>query len=575
YAWRNREMSGRAREDRRLGDIYHSSPVVIGPPSEDLADESYNLYRDRPVVQDRPTVAYVGTNDGILHAFAVEDTEITTGPHAGVTIEAGQELWGFIPPMFLQKLKSAMSSHQFMVDGTPVVKEVFTRRFAGDQPDGLIYRTILIVGMRGGGEGYIAVDVTDPLDPRFLWQFAHDDMGFTYGQAGIGQVLVEGSDGLQERAFALLPGGTGTDLSDPDSGCGAAEDLDGDGEYDKPLGCPSRGKGTPPVNEGTTTARENIPCFDTQGRRLFFIDVATGERIGLFDDTTFNAPLTGGVSMFPGQTGRIANRAYITDDAGVIWRIDMSSPKMSEWFADPLHDIFWDGEAYDGQPAYNPPIVSTDNQGNAVLVQATGNIDDLDGTAANRVVSLTEEITFADDGSVDEIAAKLNWEIRLEEGEQVTGPLELFNGDVYFGSFQSSPDLTNACEFGQSRLWGVEYIDSEEDSDLPKGVLPHPTDPDTFERFRGPFENQLVMGVQVAQRPSCVSFSEVSVTDPYFGADTATQVTGQGGGKFELVALVGGDGVKKSGSDVGELDAPPMQQPVFYTEVHGLAGSVQ
>lgn len=499
---------GVGRENAKLGDIYHSSPVVVGPPTEDLPDESYNQFRQRPEVANRPTVVYVATNDGVIHAFAAEDATLTRPDGTTVALSAGAELWGFIPPVVFPKLPASMSSHQYMVDGTPLVKDVFLQRRPGTPAGGGIWRTVMIVPLGRGGGGYVALDVTDPLDPGFLWQFNHPDMGPTLGAPGLGQVLVNAGGEVQERALALLPAGAG----------------------------PGEG-----------------PCGSVRGRGMFFVDPATGQLVKVVDDTTFNAPLTGGLSLYSGDVATVATRAFLTDDHGVIWRLDLASPNIADWDAVPFHDIFRGGAAADRQPAYYPPVLSTDADGRVVVIQATGNIDALEGLAANRVVSLTEQLDFdATTGVTAEVRASLNWEIRLDPGEQVTGPLELFQGNVYFGSFKSTSSDREACAYGFSRIWGVHYRDSvagfggvpepkpgfDEDSD---GV------PETS--FLGPFGNQIVMGVAVTQRPSC--FQGEVVTDFYSGS--YYRVTASEPGRFQLVAQVSGNGARPAGGLVGEI----------------------
>jgi type IV pilus assembly protein PilY1 len=308
------------------------------------------------------------------------------------------------------------------------------------------------------------------------------------------------------------------------------------------------------------------------------MDVATGHLLGELDDTFFNAPLSGGVSLFTGDVGTIATRAYVTDEDGLIWRIDMSSDDISDWNAEPFHDIFYNAGPTDGQPAYEPPVVSTDRQGNPVVIQATGDMDNLDGLGANRVVSLREDITFASDGSVDDLTAEMNWEIPLRDGELVTGPLALFDGKVFFGSFLSANDPTNACALGSSRLWGVEYLRSEEDNDTyPRPALEVP-DPNnagetTLTHYRGPFENQIVMGVSVTQRRQCLDLQEVSETDPFLGTRTFKQVNDSGGGQFELVAQVSGGGTSSGGGSVSEIKQK-LPAPDSFTQIQGFAGSV-
>jgi type IV pilus assembly protein PilY1 len=567
-------LDGTAREGKRLGDIYHSSPVVVSPPQEDLPDESFNLFRQRPEVANRPTVVYVGTNDGILHAFVANDVSITAGPHASggaLDLEAGTELWGFVPPMLLSKLKSARASHQWMVDGTPVVKDVFLKRLPGQAPSGEIYRTVLVVGLRGGAEGYFALDVTDPLEPKFLWQFTDPSMGLAYGQPALAQVLVQG-DALQERGIALLPGGTGVDLTASSSTCGAPVTSGG-----PPQGCVPTGMGMPDAATGVSTTRNRARCWDERGRALYFVDIATGERLGALDDRVFNAPLTGGVSLFTGDVGTVATRAFVNDQDGVMWRVDMSSTDMSEWVATPFFDVFHDGNAVAGEPAYNPPVVTSDNQQNVVVLQATGDIDALDGVSANKVVSVTEDVTFDADGEVSDLGAIRNWEIPLDPGQQVTGPLELFDGKLFFGTFTTTEDPLDACELGESRIWGVEFLDTmESDDSFPEPALeiPDPLDPGqtTLVHNTDPFVNEIVMGVAVTQRPRCIDQTEVSETDPYVGTRTFSRVDGAGGGTFELVAQTSG-GSSASGS-VGEVNQT-LPAPASFTRAESFAGSVQ
>ena len=377
-------VDGTVRRNARLGDIYHSSPVAVTAPRADIADESYNLFRRRPGVADRPTVIYVGTNDGILHAFAAEDHTGTGG-----TVRAGDELWGFVPPVLVPKLESATASHQIMLDGTPVVRDVFYRRLPGQQPSGDLYHTVLIMGFRAGAPGYFALDVTDPFNPEFLWQFTGETggsatpLGYSYGRPAIGQVLVDVGGVLQERAVALLPGGAGSvdDTRARTTG---------------PIGCPAQGVGQPPVTRGTVNARSHQRCWDRTGRILTWVDMVTGELIRSFDYRMFNAPLTGGVSLYPGDTGTVAQRAFLTDADGVMWAVDFSARRPNDWSVRPFHDIFWDDVALAGQPAYDPPVVTTDADGSIVVLQATGDIDRLDGMAPNRVVSLRELRTFVE-----------------------------------------------------------------------------------------------------------------------------------------------------------------------------------
>ncbi len=567
------------RRDARLGDIYHSSPVAVGAPRIDIADESYNEFRRLPNVLNRPTIVYVGTNDGVLHAFVAEDF---TDPVTGDSFDAGHELWGFVPPIMVPKLESATASHQIMVDGSPLVRDVFYRRQPGDPPNGSIYHTVLLMGFRAGAPGYFALDVTNPLEPKFLWQYVGEQaggsgrggarrltpLGFSYGTPALGQVLVNIGGTLQERAIALLPGGSG--------------EIDEDARRTTgPVGCPARGIGQPPVTSGTTNARSRQRCWSNTGRVLTWIDVVTGEIIREFDERTFNAPLTGGVALAPGEIGQTAERAFLTDADGVMWAVDFSSRRSSDWTVRPFHDIFWDDDATVGQPAYAPPLITSDTEGQFVVLQATGDIDRLDATSANRVVSLTERVTTGAGGRRT-FTTELNWEIRLHDGEQVTGPLELFEGNAYFASFESNADPAAACDLGVSRIWAVDYRASGATpptgySDVVGGAFPEPRFEGTpgtgvfTDHFRPPFTNQLVLGVGITQRPTCLAGSDEF--DPYIGS--RYRVGDVAGGTFTLTAQVSGGVADPATMGAIRTIEEPLPSPQSFTTLQSFAGSVE
>ena len=158
-----------------LGDIFHSNPVVVPPPSPIARDYRFGLYSLQN--KGRYTMLYVGANDGMLHAFVAEDPTNT--------VAVGTELWGFIPTNLLATLSNLMTGHSFYVDSSPVVRDVFFRNLPLTDQNGNVvylngqkvlgaYRTVLIAGERGGGDAYFALDVTDPINPKYLWEYRTD-----------------------------------------------------------------------------------------------------------------------------------------------------------------------------------------------------------------------------------------------------------------------------------------------------------------------------------------------------------------------------------------------------------------
>ena len=548
-----------------LGAIYHSSPTISNPPLTLIDDEGFNAYAQGRIlesvtggeagaglpVSERPRVLYTATLDGILHAFITDDFPLNDPVY-----KAGEELWGFIPPALLKMLEGNLSGPKILFDGTPVIREVYDARTDGriGSPDP--FRTVLVVGIRGAANGYIALDITDPLEaPKFLWQFVDSRLGRTAAEPTIAQVRVNGVS----RAVALLPGGEG-DLSEAQ---GAA-------------GCPKRIPTA--MASGTPAARASGRCWKDRGRHLFAVDIATGEVIRHFTPTEFSAPLTGGISVFNGQISAVATRGFVTDADGTLYRIDLTGETAADWKVEPFYDLFHYRDHTGGQPAYHAPVVTIDEGGNTVILVGTGNIDMLtDPSARNVVASLTERRR---EGEANAYEAELNWEIQLDPGELVTGPLELFAGQVFFGVFQPTSDPANLCAFGHSRLFGVHYYKraNPEGSTLdPEPALPSITlggESDgtrvaVYDQSVEPsLNNTLLTGLRVAARPTCASRPDEG-TGVY-----PPQQPGGGAAspQYQLVGQLGG-AVGRAGGSVGEL-AIGLPAPTGVTRASDFAGSV-
>jgi hypothetical protein len=162
----------------KLGDINHSSPQSLDPPSENptLMGSGYDTFKAANANRQRAILA--GANDGMLHCF-----DATTL----------QEMWAFIPNNLLYKLKmmkvvdpdcGTYMSHQFFVDGTAAIQDVY---FNGG------WHTVLVTG-QGPGWGknhqwyYFCLDITDPMNPQTLWELTDIKMGETWSVPTIGKI---------------------------------------------------------------------------------------------------------------------------------------------------------------------------------------------------------------------------------------------------------------------------------------------------------------------------------------------------------------------------------------------------
>ncbi len=211
----------------KLGDIIHSTPTVVAAPRDrydvKFGDSTYGAYLQKWF--DRRQVAYVGGNDGMLHAFNAGYYHTGDDPSTGTTSspviehgyftrtktdnsagpQLGDELWGFIPYQLLPQLAfltQADYQHVYYVDLPLTVADVRIFTPDADHPNG--WGTILIGGFGLGGScgacvtgtgapamtvnisgtnynfysAYFALDVTNPdAAPKLLWSFSDAGLG--------------------------------------------------------------------------------------------------------------------------------------------------------------------------------------------------------------------------------------------------------------------------------------------------------------------------------------------------------------------------------------------------------------
>lgn len=184
-----------------LGDFLSSLPVsVTGAryvPSFANRLEGNTAYTNfAQSVKARTPMLYIGGNDGMLHAFASA---------------TGEEKFAFIPTAVfpqLHKLTAKNYSHQYYVDGTPVVADIY---------DGANWRTILVGTLRAGGKGIFALDITDPNQIKLLWELDENSpalqnlsvkLGYSFAQPTIarlhnGQWAVVTGNGYQASGSAM------------------------------------------------------------------------------------------------------------------------------------------------------------------------------------------------------------------------------------------------------------------------------------------------------------------------------------------------------------------------------------
>ncbi|MGA8753332.1 pilus assembly protein, partial [Candidatus Deferrimicrobium sp.] len=204
----------------KLGDIFHSKPVVVGPPSPFYFDEGYSTGGVNSFVNlkaHRKRVVYAGTNDGMLHAFL-------SGTYGSGSYDAGtgEELFGYVPYNLLENLADLvpadLTRHGYYVDSSPRVADVWIDTDSNGTKASSEWRTVLISGFRKGGYGYFALDVTDPPAgtdytnfPKVLWEYTDSaNVGETWSEPFIGKVKVTDGSTTRDRWVAIFGGGVGT-----------------------------------------------------------------------------------------------------------------------------------------------------------------------------------------------------------------------------------------------------------------------------------------------------------------------------------------------------------------------------
>ncbi|MEI7842362.1 MAG: PilC/PilY family type IV pilus protein [Gallionellaceae bacterium] len=174
-----------------MGDIVNSETTYVrGALSPYYSDPGYSSFIT--TVTDRQSMVYVGANDGMLHAFYAADGMVNTSTGkvvstGGTTITGGKEAWAFIPTAVMPNLyklaDKAYSSnetyHRYFVDGSPVTADICISNCT--DAASAVWKTILVGGLNGGGQGYYALDITNPTQPKALWEFTNTNLGYTYG----------------------------------------------------------------------------------------------------------------------------------------------------------------------------------------------------------------------------------------------------------------------------------------------------------------------------------------------------------------------------------------------------------
>jgi type IV pilus assembly protein PilY1 len=345
---RTQENAGVMRGRRSLlGAIIGSQALYVSYPSSgytggwpvgspEAADGAQTYDEFVSAHADRPGTLYVGANDGMLHAFDsslkcnatdVDGNCTSFGPDQNAS--AGTERWAYVPRAVYGNLGNLTSKDKFQfaptVDGTPVSRDVF---FDGE------WHTILVGGLRLGGRGIYALDITDPTGVteasaagKVLWEFDADapavtgvgnpaDLGYTYGQPNIGR-LANG------KWVVVVPTGYYPDCS----------------KTDRPANC------------------QTLAAASNKYSALFVLDAKTGAMIAeLKTPTDISGVSSHGLAspvLGDYNNDQIDDVAFAGDLDGNLWRFDLSSSTPANWTV----TLAYQGIAVNGKQGVQPITV--------------------------------------------------------------------------------------------------------------------------------------------------------------------------------------------------------------------------
>ncbi len=566
------------RSGDEFGAIYHSSPVLKGTPAAHIRDPAYEQFALEQA--KRPLMLYSVTTDGQLHAFQVAPND----PKDPLKVDnmENNELWSFLPPHVLPNIKGQYpDTQQILLDGGLAIADVVYERNksqaqAAGTKKGAKYATVIVGSGRTAGGFYYALDVTNPKKPEFLWQISHNQSGEPLfgpisSMPAITTIALKEGGAVKEVSVAILPGGSSTAVKG---------------------NCKSNRKSTNFSHINGAKPRKQVQCWKKgPGRSLTIVRLSDGSIIRTFRRdkqdgpksissslvtyAPIDSPLTGTPVPYPVGAGRLANRIYIGDADGGMWRFDMSNPEPSKWAVHLAFDAYsMKGDTYkSGQPVDNDPAFAVDGQGNTVLLFSTGDQEMFTASSGleTRIWSITE-LPVATSKTVP-FTIEANWVKPFKDGKRVTGPIAIFDKVAYFATFTPTPPNSNtACSDGYGSIWGVHYTDSSSLTEPLKRMVKDPNAKipsytDELQQAAG----TVVFGVSVQAEPAC--YSTTTVTDDYVGSHS--QISASSPPNFTLVYHTGQVGKSANKGSKTKATTRALPQPKQAIKIDSWASIVE
>ena len=173
----------------------------------------------------------------------------------------------------------------------------------------------------------------------------------------------------------------------------------------------------------------------------------------------------------------------------------------------------------------------------------------------NMVVTFVETPITTYPGFIGTVNDDVGVEVAFVDGARHTGPLNMFDGQLYYAYFNPSSGV--GCIGGKSGLCGFNYMKKNAGVPIPSADLNNSgsiTNADICTPFAG---NELVFGVSVNLLPSCLPV-EAPADDSWL-AGSYKSITQSKIGQYQLSFHTGEQGTALNGSVTpsAHIDLPP------------------
>ena len=478
----------------RLGDAPHSIPVVVEAYDNNFAIEpSYREFLDG-LRKDRdegrsPDIVLMAANDGMLHAFRLEDD-----PATGES-EDGEELWAWIPGYLLEREHDATWSGRlvdlmlfgrtFLFDGSPVVEDVWIdldndgMKECNSVPEDCEWRRVVVVQQGKGGPVTLALDITDTNDPIFLWEQVDEvdpsAQGYGVGRPAVGMVydatgVTSPSGEPIDRWVAFWGSGRGVPYGEGGSSTSSYEMTEAN-VYAWHLGDDRWGTTSLKLQGGTGSPRgENVHPEASLGSALQLDTDAAGHlEYGYIsaalavvdvdsdgDVDTMYFPVT--TSYKPTSEG--GSGPGDASDPGSTWlykaciRTDAPGELDFVEFFDPIAD----GGLSARPEVYYAATTAWHRDGSLGVYWGTGTPYSRIGLEAGYFFAVkdTAPSSCTDDGMEPLTDCGAAGVLPLDAGEGLTADPVVYAGTVFFSTWVPEADR---CDGGTGRLYGISYTD--------------------------------------------------------------------------------------------------------------------